>query len=72
MRVVRGGAQTFQQSNGRATPWHCPEGVVLLPVTDLMFPLPFALIWRQDNVSPLLTNFVADAKFVADYKTVSW
>ena len=43
-----------------ATRWRCPESVVLLPVTDLNLPLPFALIWRKDNSSPLLTKFVAD------------
>jgi DNA-binding transcriptional LysR family regulator len=43
-----------------ATRWRCPTGVVLLPVTDLKLPLPFALIWRKDNLSPLLAKFVAD------------
>jgi len=42
-----------------ATRWRCPAGVVLVPVTDLKLPLPFALIWRKDNVSPLLEKFVA-------------
>jgi len=51
-----------------ATRWRCPKGVVLLPVTDLKFPLPFALVWRQDNVSPLLTNFVADVKLLPTTK----
>jgi len=46
------------------------RSVVLLPVTDLMFPPPFALIWRQDNVSALLTNFVADAKLLPITKLV--
>ncbi len=45
-----------------ATRWRCPEGVVVLPVTDLKFPLAFALIWRKDNESPLLTKFLAGVK----------
>jgi DNA-binding transcriptional LysR family regulator len=39
--------------------WRCPEGVVLLPVTDLNLSLPFSLVWRKDNISPLLAKFVA-------------
>jgi DNA-binding transcriptional LysR family regulator len=45
-----------------ATRWRCPAGVVLLPVADLKLTLPFALIWRKDNTSSLLTKFVADAR----------
>jgi DNA-binding transcriptional LysR family regulator len=45
-----------------ATRWRCPESVVLLSVTDLKLPLPFALIWRKDNSSPLLAKFVADVR----------
>jgi DNA-binding transcriptional LysR family regulator len=45
-----------------ATRWRCPESVTLVPVTDLKLPLPFALIWRKDNVSPLLTKFVEDVR----------
>jgi DNA-binding transcriptional LysR family regulator len=45
-----------------ATRWRCPENVALLPVTDLKLPLPFALIWRKDNASPLLEKFVADMR----------
>ena len=39
-----------------ATRWRCPESVALLPVTDLKLPLPFALIWRKDNVLRCLQN----------------
>jgi DNA-binding transcriptional LysR family regulator len=39
--------------------WRCPEGVVLLPVTDLNLSLPLSLVWRKDNISPLLAKFVA-------------
>jgi DNA-binding transcriptional LysR family regulator len=42
-----------------ATRWQCPRGVVLRPVVDLDFPLPFYLIWQHGNMSPLLRNFVA-------------
>ena len=49
-----------------ATRWRCPEGVVLLPVADLNLPLPFFLIWRKDNQSPLLANFVADIRTLPD------
>jgi DNA-binding transcriptional LysR family regulator len=38
--------------------WRCPESVVILPVVDLNMPLTFALVWRKDNTSPLLANFV--------------
>ncbi|HEY6873890.1 MAG TPA: hypothetical protein VI298_14290 [Geobacteraceae bacterium] len=44
------------------TRWQCPRGVTLLPVVDLDFPLPFYLIWRKDNQSPLLQKFVAQVK----------
>ena len=40
------------------TRWQCPRGVTLLPVVDLNFPVPFYLIWRKDNQSPLLKKFV--------------
>jgi len=39
--------------------WQRPRGVTLLTVVDLDFPLPFYLIWRKDNQSPLLRKFVA-------------
>src|SRR5512134_893190 len=45
-----------------ATRWRCPESVVVLPVMDLKLPLPLALTWRKDNVSPLLGKFVADVR----------
>lgn len=44
------------------TRWQCPRGVILLPVIDLDFPVPFYLIWRQDNQSPLLRKFVAQVE----------
>lgn len=39
--------------------WHCPRGVALVPVADMNVRLPFDLIWRRDNTSPLLQRFVA-------------
>jgi DNA-binding transcriptional LysR family regulator len=49
-----------------ATRWRCPESVVLLPVADLKLPLPFALVWRKDNASPLLAKFVADLRLLPE------
>jgi DNA-binding transcriptional LysR family regulator len=40
----------------------CPEGVVVLSITDLNMPLPLALAWRRDNTSPLLANFLAEVR----------
>ena len=37
-----------------------PDGVTILKVVDLNLPLPLALVWRRDNLSPLLARFVAD------------
>lgn len=48
------------------TRWRCPEGVALLPVTDLNLPLPFSLVWRKDNDSPLLAKFVADVQLLPE------
>src|SRR5260370_27859874 len=49
-----------------ATRWRCPQGIVLLPVTDLDLPLPFELTWRKDNGSPLLANFVAAVRVLLE------
>ena len=51
-----------------ATRWRCPASVEVLPVTDLTLPLPLALIWRKDNVSPLLAKFVADVRQLPEVK----
>ena len=51
-----------------ATRWRCPESVVLLPVADLKLPLPFALIWRKDNSSPLLAKLVADVRSLPEVR----
>jgi DNA-binding transcriptional LysR family regulator len=42
--------------------WHCPRGIVLLPVVDMNVRLPFNLIWKKDNSSPLLQKFVAQVQ----------
>ena len=54
-----------------ATRWRCPEGVVLVPVTDLNLPWPSALIWRKQNASPLLARFVADVRMLADLEAAA-
>ena len=45
-----------------STQWHCPRGIVLLPVVDLNVQLPFNVIWKRDNSSPLLQKFVAQVE----------
>ena len=54
-----------------ATRWRCPQSVVLLPVADLIFPLSFALIWRRDNISPLLAKFVEDVRLMPEVKALA-
>ena len=49
-----------------ASQWRCPPGVALLSVTDLNLKLPFALIWRKDNDSPLLAKFTTDVKSLVE------
>jgi hypothetical protein len=34
-------------------------------------PLPFALIWRKDNASPLLEKFVADVRLLSEVEAYS-
>jgi DNA-binding transcriptional LysR family regulator len=46
--------------------WRCPEGVVLLPVTDLNLSLPLSLVWGKDNISPLLAKFVAGVRQLSE------
>src|SRR5882757_4046460 len=48
--------------------WHCPRGIVLLPVVDMDVRLPFNLIWKKDNSSPLLQRFVAQVESVRTEK----
>jgi DNA-binding transcriptional LysR family regulator len=42
--------------------WHCPRGVALVTVVDMNVRLPFHLIWKKDNSSPLLRRFVAQVE----------
>ncbi len=42
--------------------WHCPGDVVLLPVVDMNVRLPFNLIWKTGDSSPLLQKFVAQVQ----------
>lgn len=55
---------------GDATRWRCPAGVVLLPVSDLNLPLPFALIWRRDKGAPLLAKFVRDVQILPEARAL--
>ena len=61
--VSHGVGVAFVNENAR---WRCPQGVVVLPVMDLNLQLPLALVWRKDNVSPLLAKFVADVKLLPE------
>jgi len=49
--------------------WHCPRGIVLLPVVDMNVRVPYNLIWKKDNSSPVLRKFVAQVE--ADTITVT-
>jgi DNA-binding transcriptional LysR family regulator len=49
----------------------CPEGVVIMSIADLDMPLPLALAWRRDNTSPLLANFVAEVRSMADVRALA-
>lgn len=45
-----------------STRWHCPRGVALLPVVDMNLQLPFNVVWKKGNVSPLLQKFLAQVQ----------
>ena len=45
-----------------STRWHCPRGIVLLPVVDMNVRLPFNVIWRKHNTSPVLKKFLAQVQ----------
>jgi DNA-binding transcriptional LysR family regulator len=49
----------------------CPEGVVIVSIADLDMPLPLALAWRRDNTSPLLANFIAEVRSMADVRALA-
>src|SRR6476660_384423 len=42
--------------------WRCPATIVILPVVDLDMPLALSLVWRRDNTSPLLANFISEVQ----------
>jgi len=42
--------------------WHCPKSVTLIPVVDMRVSLPFNLIWKKGNTSPLVQKFVAQVQ----------
>ena len=42
--------------------WRCPDGVSILKVADLELSLLLVLVWRKDNLSPLLSKFVTDVE----------
>ncbi len=50
--------------------WLCPSGVSLLRITDLHFPANVALVWRDDNHSSLLRDFVADVRRLPEVKAL--
>jgi len=43
------------------------SGRVAITRERLEFDVPFALMWRKDNNSPLLTKLVADVKSMIDW-----
>jgi len=43
-----------------STRWQCPRGIALLP--DMNVRLPFSLIWKKDNESPLLQKLLAQVQ----------
>lgn len=45
-----------------STRWHCPRSIALVTVDDMNVRLPFNLIWKKGNPSPVLEKFVAQVK----------
>jgi hypothetical protein len=45
-----------------AVHWHCPGGVALVPVVEMKVRIPFNLIWKKDNSSPLLQKFIGQVR----------
>ena len=45
-----------------------PPGVTILPVVDLNVTFPFALMWKENNNSPLLAKLVDNVKFLVNQK----
>ena len=51
--------------------WRCPKNVAILSVTDLDIPLPVVLVWRTDNNSPLLEQFIGDVQHLPAVQALS-
>ena len=51
--------------------WRSPETVVILPVVDLNMLLALALVWRRDNTSPLLANFISEVQRLPGVRAVN-
>jgi DNA-binding transcriptional LysR family regulator len=51
--------------------WRCPDSVLILPVVDLNMPLTLVLVWKRDNTSPLLANFIAEVRRLPDVRAVN-
>src|SRR4029077_11978501 len=47
-----------------STRWQCPKGIALLAVVDMDVRLPFNVIWKKGNSSPLLQAFVSRVEAV--------
>jgi DNA-binding transcriptional LysR family regulator len=65
-------------ANGLGVGWalgtarlRCPKSVVIMSVVDLNVPLPLALVWRKDNSSPLLANFIGEVQRLPDVRALS-
>jgi DNA-binding transcriptional LysR family regulator len=65
-------------ANGLGVGWvlgtarlRCPTSVAIISVVDLNVPLPLALVWRRDNSSPLLANFIAEVQCLPDVRALS-
>lgn len=56
--------------NGTAR-WRCPESVVIASIVDLDMPLPLALVWRRDNTSPLLANFIGEVQSLPEVRALA-
>ncbi len=54
-----------------ATRWRRPKGVAMRSVVDLDLPIPFSLVWRKDNISPLLAAFVGAVQSIPEVAAFS-
>lgn len=54
-----------------STRWHCPRGVVLLPVADMNIRLPFNVIWKKDNTTSLLQHLIAHMQQASKRRRIS-